>query len=240
MIRNILNRSWGLLSLFIVLAAVFFIFRNCGKENPVEAKKDVMLVKRDSDSLLIYRMNSLVTENAKSFIALKTKDEEIKKLQGLVKKYKNELRYGGSAVLINQRSSYRIRRDCVSVVSNAVSRKGDSVFVYPAYKSDFNLDKWIRGNVLMNADSVKVDVKVRNEYEVLLVPGSHRWFKRQIAYIQIKDKNPYSEIEGIRSYQMAVPKQRRLGLGVFIGYGISSAGFAPVVGAGLNYTIIQF
>lgn len=201
--------------------------------------KDSMQVWIDKDSLTQYKIKSLVTENAKSFLEIEIRDKEIKNLQSLVSKYKKELKQGGSMTAFKSEGRYEVRTK-TEIITDTVLRKGDSIFIYPKYFSDFNLNGWIKGSVVGAFDSVRVWATVKNEYEVLLVPEYKGWFRKQKAYVQIADKNPYAEIKSINSYQVELPKERKWGIGVFAGYGLTSYGFTPMIGTGITYTIIKF
>lgn len=57
--------------------------------------------------------------------------------------------------------------------------------------------------------------------------------------IEAVNSNPHIKTTGLDSYTLKVPK-KRLGLSVFVGYGIGSKGLTPVAGVGIGYNLFEF
>ena len=57
--------------------------------------------------------------------------------------------------------------------------------------------------------------------------------------IEAVNSNPNIKLAGLDSYSIKVP-QKRLGVSLFAGYGLSRDGICPIAGIGLSYSIFRF
>jgi len=65
--------------------------------------------------------------------------------------------------------------------------------------------------------------------------------KKASPTVIVTTDNPYISVIGIKSIKLETPRDRRFGIGVSAGYGITSAFQAsPFFGVGLNYNVIKF
>lgn len=60
------------------------------------------------------------------------------------------------------------------------------------------------------------------------------------TYIDAYSLNPNSKITGLTGMMVLKERQKRFGLGPFVGIGWSGNGIVPTVGVGLNYSLIKF
>ncbi len=57
--------------------------------------------------------------------------------------------------------------------------------------------------------------------------------------IEAVNSNPNIKTTGLDSYTLKVPK-KRLGVGIFAGYGVGNSGLTPVAGVGIGYNLFEF
>ncbi len=64
------------------------------------------------------------------------------------------------------------------------------------------------------------------------------WFNSEYV-IEAVNSNPNITTIGLDSYSLKVP-QKRFGISLFAGYGMSSDGLSPLIGIGVGYNLIEF
>ena len=155
------------------------------------------------------------------FLKLKLKDKEIVELQDLVKKYKNVK----SATIIKTETK---------IVEKTVNKTVlDTISNTPIYESSFNLKDYIWGDIVAKKDTTDIKINIKNDFNIVTYKEKGK------LVLDVSDKNPYSITKSQRSY-INLPKQKKFGLGVNVGYGISKSGLSPYIGLGVNYNLINF
>lgn len=203
------------------------------------AMSDTLHQYKDKDSLNHGRIALLETQNVNTFLDLYTKDKEIAKLQASVEANKKYLKEQGSVT--NFTSETNIKTSTPTTVVET-SDPGS-----PIYKSPFNLRNkgitWVSGSVVASRDSTLVDLKVRNEYSLVIgeEPTGFLGLGKPKPFADVKNLNPWSETTDLRSYQVNLPKPKKvhIGLGVFYGFGAEFKP-QPLIGGGILYDFINF
>lgn len=181
------------------------------------------------------------TADNATFLALKNMDAETKKLQDLVRSYKKELKKGGSATVVTTETA--VSETAVTTVIE------DSTGCNPTYQVDIDdtlVDPWLAYKIVANRDSINFNFVLKNEFTVVVgqkqQKGFKGWFKDPKPFVDITNLNPYTKTKELRTYTVAVPKQKRLGIGVSAGYGLhmGSGGVSHGlnISVGLNYNLI--
>lgn len=216
---NVLNVI--LTIIFIIL--LVFVVRRCNihfneYDNMVDYTKDSLQYYKDNYNVLHSRISIIEADN---FTKIKSKDKDIQELQELVKKYKNVQ----AATVIKTETK---------VVEKIVNKPiFDTVSKETAYYSKFDLDGFVWGEIIAKKDSTDLILNIRNDFNIV----SH--YDKGKLVLDVSDKNPYSITKSQRSY-INLPKQKRWGLGINAGYGVSKSGLSPYIGLGVNYNLINF
>lgn len=238
---NILN-----IFLFIFIGLILIsIFLNTNKNSEkidlIEALNSDLKKWKDIDSLNNAKIQVLQTEKTKTFLKLKTNDSLVKELQKLVKKKDKEYSSLYSATIFN--SSTNINTSTVSeIIKYDTIISNNTVSIYPTYSSKLNLSNWIYGKVISNKDSSILDIKVRNIYSITIGVEKKNIFSKGKTYVDIKNHNPYTETEKMRTYQVLnTIKYKKIGIGPVVGLGIDKK-INPTffIGFGLQYSIFKF
>lgn len=82
------------------------------------------------------------------------------------------------------------------------------------------------------------NITIPNRQSIVIGSRKSGFFKTEYK-IEVVNSNPFIKTTQVEGYSFSQAK-KRLGLGVFVGYGLSSAGFTPQIGVGLTYNLIQF
>ena len=95
------------------------------------------------------------------------------------------------------------------------------------------------GKVVASHDSTKLDLKIKNEYSIIIGEEKDGFLKKK-SFVEIINKNPYSMTESLRTYEVS-QKKKKFSIGPYIGYGIG-VNFIPqaTVGIGLTYSLFKF
>lgn len=222
--------GWFIL-IFIIIITVLCV-KACDnsirKENLklIESLNDSISYYRDKNGVLHSKITAIEVDNIEKFKNLNIKNKEIKELQELIKKYKNVQ----SATIFKTKTEIKEIFKTDTVVINDT--------LLPVYKSDFMLyggtDKLqVYGHIRMEKDSTALELHMIDRFKII----THKEKDRII--LDISNENPYSVTESQRAV-IKIPKQKRFGLGVNAGYGISKNGLSPYIGLGVNYNLFSF
>lgn len=214
--------SWLVLIFAIII--IIFCVKACNngirKENSklIESLNDSISYYKDAEGVLHSKISVIEDDY---FLKLKLKDKEIVELQSLVKKYKNVK----SATIIKTETK---------IVEKIVNKTIlDTISNTPIYESSFNLKDYIWGDIVAKKDTTDIKINIKNDFNIVTYKEKGK------LVLDVNDKNPYSITKSQRSY-INLPKQKRFGLGVNVGYGISKSGLSPYIGLGVNYNLINF
>lgn len=248
--------------LFIILIVVIIILlqQNCSRiaqireqDGLLRSMADTLQISYNKQGQQVAKIALLETERIRDFLALKTKDEEILRLQEKVKENKNRLGKSGSVTVVTNTTSVT-GGDTTTVIMRDTVYSNDTVWIYPEYTSKINLGKrtdtswWVMTSVKANRDSTDIGISVENAYTVVIgsekkSKGFKGLFKPKIPFVEITNENPYTATKTLRSYQVKVPKPKRFGIGINAGYGIildKKPVLRPYIGVGIQYNIVEF
>ena len=233
--NKVLQVMLTVLVLILVAGGIGYLINKKDTDRMLELTQQQLETYRDKDGKQVARITYLENQRVTDILDLETKDSEIRELQELVKKYKGELRKGGSATIIKGETR-------VDTVIREVAVSGDSI--YPTYSSPVALGRWVVGNVSANRDSIALDLSIANEYHVVM--GRERsgflGLGKRRPFAEVTNQNPYSETTSIRTYSVDRARPLRWGIGPYVGYGWSDGGIRPgfTTGISLNYNLIRF
>jgi hypothetical protein len=254
------ERIYKAVSITIIVILVLLNLKSCKNTQNIEkdyvstinALQDTMTTYYNKDGMQVAKISAIETEKASMFLDIKSKDAVIIKLQEEVKKNKNRIGKSGSVTVITNTTEINTV-DTTYVISKDTIVRNDTVFIYPEYSSfirkGLRVDSsyWITANVKANRDSTSFELGIQNSYTVVLgrekAKSFKGLFKPKIAFAEVTNENPYTATKTIRSYQVKVPRPKRLGIGINVGYGIildKKPVFRPYIGIGINYNIIEF
>ena len=240
---KIFNNDNLFICFLIFLIVVLFGIRKSNlrkikeQANLLESLNSDLITWKDKDSLNKAKIEVIKTQKTKDFLNLKTKDSIIIELQNEVKENKKKLKQSGSSVTIFETKSDIKHKSETQVVARDTIKN----YIFPEYKSNINLDEWVVGNVIANRDSTMLDIKIKNSYSIVIGSEKQGLFKKTKPYVEVTNKNPFSETESLRTYQVSLPRQKRFSLGISVNYGIGKGfEFQPFVGIGIQYNLIRF
>lgn len=166
------------------------------------------------------RIAVLEAQKAKDFLSIQSKDSVINKLQSEVKYYKKQIQNGGSVTVV----------ETVTTIHDTTKlTHTDSTSCF-----DYN-NKWIDlwGNTISN-DLLEFGLTVRNEYTFTIGEEKGK------PFVELTNKNPYTDTQYLRTFQVSAPKPKRFGIGIQAGLGVMSEfKLSPYIGAGVSYNFIR-
>ena len=222
-LKNIKILDIVLIALIIIF--IIFAFKRC--KNDIREFSNIDKLESLTDSIKYYRDNYNVLHSrisiieADNFTKIKSKDKDIQELQELVKKYKNV-----QAATVIKTETKVVEKIVNKPIFDTISRE-------TAYYSKFDLDGFVWGEIIAKKDSTDLILNIRNDFNIV------SYYDKGKLILDVSDKNPYSITKSQRSY-INLPKQKRWGLGINAGYGVSKSGLSPYIGLGVNYNLINF
>lgn len=227
--------------LMVIIAILYFTnisYQKEAKENAnlVISLNDTLKTWKDKDSLSHTKIQIIETERTKDFLSLQSKDEEIIKLQKTVKQYEKQIKNQGSVTNFTSETKI-ITKD--SLVTDSVC--GKCSFYFSNSNPWFSVDASIYPTKTPNQLSLSLDLKVKNEYSVIVGKEKQGLFKKPKPFVEVLNHNPYSETESLRTYQVSNNvRVKRFGIGPNISVGFNDKGFSWFIGIGLQYNLIRF
>ena len=206
------------------------------RENLEEALNAKLDLWKDKDNINHAKIQVLETRNTKDFLALKSNDSTVKELQKVVKEFGKYLKKQGSATVVT--TSTDVNTSSGTEVSFL---PGDSIF--PIYKSKFNLQGWVVGNTTASKDSTNLILSIKNEYAVVIGREKQGLFKPDKPFVEVINKNPYTQVKSLRTYEVSLPSTKRWGIGPVgaIGIGLDKdPSLGIFIGLGVQYSLIKF
>lgn len=206
------------------------------RDTIIEALTDSLKIQRNKDSSMTARILAFEAQSTKDFLKIKSQEEDITRLQALVQKYKNDLKKSGSATVIGSETD--VDDSSPTIITRVDTLYKDSlIYLYPEYKSNINLQGWVVGTSIANKDTTKLNIKIKNEYDVVIGRNNKK------LYAEVTSHNPHTTINTVRTYSVKAPPAKKFGLGVHLGYGVGFTPLptlTPVASIGINYNIIEF
>jgi len=164
------------------------------------------------DSLHHARAQAIESERASLFLAARARDSLVRELQAEVRRHKKRLERGGSVAVAKTET------------------RVDTVFA----GSSFDLGGWVSGSVSLSGDSVLLGLRVRNEYSVVTGHEKRGLFSRPAPFVEVTNRNPWTETVALGGYRVSLPRERRFGIGPVAGLGIDGRFF---VGVGVQWRL---
>lgn len=224
MMKKIINSLIPILIIIGLFLLLSLMFKECSsREQEISSKRlieqlnDSLQSYKDKEGKMISRISTIEVDNMSFFKQLQVKDKTISELQKLVKK-------GTLAASIIKTETK------VDTVFRTTKIK-DTVNI--TYETDFDVQGWIWGTVAMNRDTTSLRVFTRDQYDIRLSK------EKDGTYIDVINHNPFSTTQEVRSVYK-LPKQKKFGIGVNLGYGMTSYGLSPYIGLGINCNLINF
>ena len=227
--------------LVVIIVILYFTnisYQKEAKENAnlVISLNDTLKTWKDKDSLSHTKIQIIETERTKDFLSLQSKDEEIIKLQKTVKQYEKQIKNQGSVTNFASETKI-ITKD--SLVTDSVC--GKCSFYFSNSDSWFSVDASIYPTETPNQLSLSLDLKVKNEYSVIIGEEKQGLFKKPKPFVEVLNHNPYSETKSLKTYQVSNNvRVKRFGIGPNISVGFNDKGFSWFIGFGLQYNLIRF
>jgi len=222
------KRELIMMAVIIVLSLLFV--KSCSDKNKVneinEVLNDELELSTNKLGQQSATIQALQVQNELQFLTIQTKDSTIQWLQILVKDYRGKLEH--ALVLSNNTGS---TGSTVTVIEYDTVTE----IKYPIYSTTWE-NKWERGFIRATSDSIYREIKINNEYEITVGKEKTGFLKR--AYqVRIKNLNPNTNTTELRNVSIQ-PKQRRIGIGLHAGYGITGKGLTWYAGGGLYFRIL--
>ena len=239
----------GLLIGTIVSISLYFTMRSDYTElqNLYISANDTLVVTRNELGQEISRTSVLEAESGKLILKLQTKDEDIIRLQSIIRREQSintELHnaiYLVNGILANYKDSLN---NTISGYQSIIDSLGNIV-KYPIYDRKIDMfQDWITGDIRLGYSVFDISLKTRSAYEIITGRERKNIFHKYKSYAKVTNLNPYDHTEVLKVYSKTEIKPSRFNVSVFVGYGfgVKSSVFivTPMLGIGLGYKLFSF
>jgi hypothetical protein len=217
--------------IFCLLLVLIGFIRSCDKPSePIQSldyqiANDSIAHYRDELNRLVVENRTLTTASLQDFLNFQQKEreynQEITRLQKLVKEFRKDMRGGGVAIVTSSTSQ----------ASGQFETRVDTIEVYPTYRFDYDFEGWIWGNVVARPDFSEIEVNYKDELDILVKDNS----------VFVRGNNPFNQSYEVKSFRMPKPKEKRFGIGPAFNVGLNNNfSFNTSVGIGIQYSLIRF
>jgi hypothetical protein len=226
-----INKILGIFAIIVTIALVAVLFFASKRIQKLQQIEDIYEVTQDSLDIMINKYNQEVTksevlesENTTLFTQLKIKDKNIIRLQQVILNSEKENKKINTALVISNETNLKLQDSIRSLIIGYSHYAGldTANFIlteYPIYQRSFER-KWDKGIVTMGLDTLALDIKVINAYDITIGDEKVNLFKKKL-YANITNLNPSTETKVMKVYQKQEVKTKDIQkAGIFAGIGI--------------------
>lgn len=215
----------------LVLLGIHAITQMLNPDKPLTNIERIVQIRDDS---ITYWRDKYLREHAEKRLA-EGRIEELQLVYGpLIDSVKSALDIQSSAIKY---------LTAVGVsTSGTVTTKVDTFYVDSAQHVKFSYsDRWLSLSGTLS-DLIHLKYTTRDS---LVITGYTKndgflGLGKRETFIDAYSLNPNSKITGLTGMMVLKERQKRFGLGPYVGIGWTGGGFVPAVGVGLHYSLIKF
>ena len=223
----------------IIFYALFVIIRNLDNQiikqkDLYEAITDSLHTYKNKDSLNVAYIKVIQTDKAKDFLEIKNLTGSNLKLQNLIKSQGKDIKNLKAALIIATETQY------VDTIRDYYPIGGDTIIFSQSTLIDSVSNNWIKASWGFNKGKSILKVKTFDEFSLVLKQSK----EGQVA--EITNLNPYSSTKEMKVFNIATPRQKKMGFGYSIGiaghYGYFNRQFdvGPYIGIGINGNLFEW
>ena len=236
---SIKTKYW-LIGILILILGIFFSGWHLGRAKANNAHKAIENALSEEIRRYVVEINHqklYITEKEQEVETLRQakKDGEItnEELRKLNIRYVNELT---RLKLVIDTMLANVPHDGQIVVIHDTLNNKQNCLLLPFTFS--KKDRWMAlAGTFGNEAKLDITLKINTSLDIWAVQKK----RKDTPSVVVTTDNPYLSVIGVKSIKLDVPKEKRFGIGVSAGYGITSAFQAsPFLGVGLNYNVIRF
>jgi len=228
--KTLLVKALAIFSAFVTILLVLLFYFGSKRLKNLEQTEQLYIVATDSLKLVRNELGQqkatievLQSDNATMFISLASKDNDIIRLQNLVKRYKKENGDLNTALILSNETNIHLEDSIRNLILNWKPDPTTGI-LYPTYTRPL-VNDWYSGNMTMGLDTTSLDIKIKNDYDITIGNEKVSLFKKKY-YANITNLNPDTETKVMKVYQKKEVKTKIItfkdivdtGIGVVIGY----------------------
>lgn len=235
---------WIGVGIAVVVLLTLFIVKSCERG----AKPEIAAIR---DSVQFYKL-----DNGKLATALKQKTEDFSVLaarnanllDSVAKLYKTKVSLLQEVAVLTQHGTVTIMSPSGSAIliykTDTLWKQGDCPPLPASVAMEYR-NPWyhVIDQISLRGDSSKIEIQTFDTltYVAKAVKEGNLFNRKNYLQVVASNSNPYNAIVGLDVYRIPVPKPKKFGVGVQVGYGFSNA-LKPAlyIGAGVSYNLIRF
>lgn len=218
------NKIWNIIGIACMIVLASFLMKsyhtNRMESDMHKAIRDTLKTFRDINGHQRAIISTIEAEKTELFLEVDSRDTTIQRLQQAIEKYKKEGfsgKPGSSVTVVSGNTSFK--GSAPTQVDEASIIPLD--YFFPTYRSRFNLDEWVTGNIVATKDSTTIDLNIRNEFDFIIdyEPTGFLGAGKPKATSQFVSLNPYTTVNELRTFQVSQPPAINMVIGPSLGYG---------------------
>ena len=225
----------------VIMGAICAIFLalyldGCRNNNSLQdtyrAMADSLRVTEDALGRETAKISIITGNSRRDLLRIQSKDSTIKALQAMIKENRGIV----AATILSNTTAHNIASNSQILPGDTVW-EGDTIKIYPTYWTIYK-NKWEDFNIMANRDTIEVDYKVFNHYEISQAyeKPKNGFFVRKVPTITIHNLNPNTITTELRSFTIKEKKRKvTLGAGVYGGLAIPTGQPTVIIGGGIQY-----
>lgn len=242
-----MKNNFEKIAFILIIIILFFVgLKMCG-DKKLKQKETINIYESiNNDSLIHYRnkydeatssISILQGNNTDLIKNIKTKDKTINWLKEEVEKYKKNIKNSGSVTVIETNTNFNGTTP-TTVISTPII-KDSIVYEKQTFETDSKDTTWIKYHIKSNSDSTSIKLKIKNQYTVVIGEEKVGFLKKR-PVVLVTNKNPYSTVSQLRTYEVINNYRNKITLGLQAGYGLGLLNFKPqpFIGIGINYKLL--
>jgi hypothetical protein len=241
-LKQPITRLEYLILLVALLLGILIFMKQCNKQSDIVQTNTIY--EHIGDSTIHYKnkyneqvskVSLLQGSNEKLLLSIVSTNKTINWLQQEVDRYKGNIHNGGNVTVIGDNTTYTATTS-TSVIISPVNNK-DSL---PTYKTESKDTTWIKYKITANKDSTNLQLKIKNQYTVIIGQEKISLFKKT-PIVFVTNKNPYTLITELKAFKVESKLRNHVGMGLQAGYGIGLFTYKPepFIGIGIHYNILN-
>lgn len=216
-------------SLLIILALLFILWGVSKKVNKLKQIESLystsqsdLITERNKYNEEVAKTDVLTADKNKLLLQINSKDSSIIALQNVVKRYEKENGNLRTALVLSNETNLNLQDSIRNLIIGYSTIPETPGVKYPIYNRPITKE-WYNGSITMGIDTLSLNLKIKNSYEVTIGDEKMSIFKRSL-FANITNLNPDTETKVMKVYQKEPVKDHRIrnnsiaaGVGLLVG-----------------------
>ena len=199
----------------VILAILYFWHKSSVKLGEINkmyvVAQDTIKSYRNAKGEYVSTISVLQASKNSYFLQVKTKDSAINHLQDIVRQQEKDKHDLNVALTFYTTTNMHLHDSIKNLIVASDTQTIHGVkYVYPTYTHAIkDSGNWATGNVLLGRSTFDFQLKMRNDYDIVIGTEPDGWFKRK-PFAMVTDHNIYTTTQNLKVYQKTTEPNKPL------------------------------